>query len=278
MHCLFIPEKRLLLNVICSFYRQAVISVVKSRRNAVISSLKQYQGYSIHATDGNIGKVSQFFFDDNAWLVRYLVVDTGGWLTGRLVLIPPQVLGEADRSGQFLSVQLTKDQIADSPGVDTDQPVSRQHEIDMYDYYGWPYYWAPGVGTPSVLLGLEMAGVGGRGKDPDQHSDPHLRSTREVAGYHIQARDGDVGHVKDFLVDDQSWKLLYLVVDTGGWLSDRKVLISPNWVEEINWPEHGVRVGLKRETIQNSPLYIEDSLIDEAYQSNLDAYYQHKLH
>lgn len=101
----------------------------------MLRNVKEMKGYTIHATDGDIGDVSDFYFDDHDWVVRYLVVDTGNWLTGWRVLIAPFAFREADWRTEKILVSLTRDQVRNSPDVDTAKPISRQHEIEFAQYY-----------------------------------------------------------------------------------------------------------------------------------------------
>lgn len=200
----------------------------------MLRSSKDLRGYTLHATDGDIGTVADFYFDDARWTVRYLVADTGGWLSGRQVLISPLALGAADWQERRLHTTLTREQVEHSPGSDTDQPVSRQHESELARYYRWPYYWGAaeawgGYTYPYELMAATAAAEADRQEPPaeEEHGDPHLQSVREVTGYRIGARDGAIGHVEDFIVDDQSWAIRYLVVDTRDWLPGKRVLIAP---------------------------------------------------
>ncbi len=118
-------------------------------------------GYAIDASDGRLGTVSDFLFDDASWLVRWLVVDTGKWLSGRKVLLPPSVLGHLDRERGAFSVRLTMQEIKDSPDIDTDRPVSRQMESHLYDYYGWNPYWSTGLYMGGYAYMGGMGGIGG---------------------------------------------------------------------------------------------------------------------
>lgn len=108
----------------------------------MLRSVNDLEGYAIEASDGKVGKVIEFYFDDEKWTVRYLVADTGGWLTGRKVLISPSALGDIDWDSRQLHVDMPKKRVENSPDIDTDKPVSRQHERAYYDYYSYPYYWA----------------------------------------------------------------------------------------------------------------------------------------
>src|SRR5271170_2325925 len=229
-------------------------------------------GYAIAASDGQIGTVSDFLFDDTNWSVRWLVVDTGHWLSGRKVLLPPSVLGQLDAKKEEFSVTLTMQQVKDSPEIETDRPVSRQMETSVYDYYGWSPYWGTGfyMGGYGYLPGSGMASpyLGARRRDEEiavaqrDHDDVHLRSVEAVTGYHIHASDGEVGHVEDFLVDDADWSIHYLVVDTKNWWPGKKVLILPQSAGEIDWTDRLVNLGVDRQRIKDSPPYDPTMTID----------------
>lgn len=213
----------------------------------MLRSVKELHGYPILASDGEIGKVDEFYFDDEEWRIRYLVVDIGKWLSGQRVLISPAVLGQPNQMTHVLPVTLTQEQVNDSPDIDQDKPVSRQPKIE---------YW-PGLGIPTNpgVAGLYAAAQSVADKDEEHKPDPHLRSTREVIGYHIQARDGQIGHVEDFIVDDETWKIRYLVVNTRNWLPGKKVLVEPRWVDRVSWAGSKVFVALLRASIKDKPGY-----------------------
>jgi sporulation protein YlmC with PRC-barrel domain len=206
-------------------------------------------GYAIAASDGHLGTVSDFLFDDKSWLVRWLVVDTGDWLSGRKVLLPAFALGHPDPGKKEFSVRLTMQQVKDSPDIDTERPVSRQMEANVYDYYGWSPYWGGGLfmgGYYGSDYGYGYSyGSGGvtplsappRQEDDAERNrdDPHLRSTEAITGYYIHASDGEIGHVQDFLVEETDWSIHYLIVDTRNWWPGKKVLVSPRSVRDIDW-------------------------------------------
>jgi uncharacterized protein (TIGR02284 family) len=231
----------------------------------MLRSVSELTGYSILATDGQIGKVAEFYFDDITWTIRYLVVDTGNWLVNQKVLISALVLGQPEGQTRQLSVDLTQKQVENAPSIDLDRPVSRQHEIALHDYYGWPWYWisVPGgvypLGVPPVapseIIKDEEDELEEKEPPEEQRADPHLRSTAEVMGYHIAATDGEIGHVEDFIVDDESWTIHYMVVDTRNWLPGKKVLLSPAWIDLVSWPELRVHIGVTQERVKNSPEY-----------------------
>jgi hypothetical protein len=240
----------------------------------MLRSIKELHGYTVRATDGDIGTVHEFYFDDHTWTIRYLVVDTGGWLSGRPVLLSTLALGQPDWEERVFPVLLTREQVEHSPDIATHKPVSRQMEGDLHAYYGWSPYWRTSMSTlgagaaavAHVISGTEE-GSGEPGRDP------HLRSTRQVSGYHIQASDGEIGHVEDFIAEDEAWVVRYIVVDTRNWLPGRKVLVAPAWIERVSWAERKVHVDLTRETIKHSPEFDPSAPVNREYELRLYDYY-----
>ena len=239
---------------------------------------KTLNGYKLDSLDGVIGKVKEFYFDDRHWAIRYLVADTDNWLLGRQVLISPYALRAVIPEEQQIAVDLTKKQIEDSPSLSSDKPVSRQFEETYYGYYGYPAYW----GGPYMWGAYSYpftARDGQKWRESTQNEkawDPHLRSTHDVSGHHIQAADGEIGHVDDFIIDDETWAIRYLVIDTRNWWPGKKVLISPQWIERVSWSESKVFVNLLRETIKRSPEYSEESLLTRDYETGLHGHYNRK--
>jgi len=227
----------------------------------------------MHARDGDMGYIDDLLFHDDRWNVRYVVINTRRWLPGRKVLLVPDVLGAVEIGTKRLTVDLTKDQVKKSPRIDADKPVSRQKEIDLFEYYGWSPYWGAGHGgfTQPVVADVtpeqvELSGVNAPG-------DPHLRSMRAVRGYAIDAFNGLMGEVEDFIVDDDAWVVRYLVVDTHKWLSGRKVILAPSWVARINWQERTLVTELSKEQIKESPPYDSAQAIDRDYEARIHDYY-----
>jgi len=242
----------------------------------VLSKAKTLKDYKLGSLDGEIGKVKEFYFDDWHWAIRYLVADTGNWLMNRQVLISPYALVAVSKEEQHISIALTKKQIENSPPLDSDKPVSRQYEEDFYGYYEWPLYWGgPYMWGyyPKIVRDHEKWREPTKG---DKAWDPHLRSTHEVAGYHIEAADGEIGHVEDFIIDDETWAIRYLIVATQNWWPGKKVLVSPQWIERVSWHEEKVFVNLSREAIKQSPEYTEESLLTRDYETGLHRHYNRK--
>lgn len=252
-------------------------------------SIKSLQGDTIHATDGDFGTVDDFLFDDENWAIRYLVIDTGKWIPGRRVLISPASL-ETKRSPSELATSLSKEQIKNSPDVYSDQPVSRQREAEYLDYFHYPYYWrGPALwgttaypfypaGAPPMRYPDRVSGSTGSAAAPaiqrlPEAGDTHLRSAAEVTGYYIEASDGEIGHVEDFIVDDKSWEIRYMVVDTVNWWPGKKVVVAPEWITGVSWSNSRVTVNLSREKIKNAPEYDPRTIVSRDYENRLYEYY-----
>ncbi len=248
-------------------------------------SVKSLMGYTLGAIDGEIGTVKEFYFDDQTWTVRYLIVETGNWLLGRKVLISPKSLLRPDWEAERFPVNLTKEQIKNSPDIDTAKPVSRQQEMELNTHYSLGSYWGGGLWGAGMGIGTTGMMIGGRLPLEEAVSrsmntpgtaiegDPHLRSTKEVTGYNIHATDSEIGEVQDFIIDDHSWKLDYMVVETGNWLQGKKVLLSPDMIKEINWGTSKIIVNVPVARIKNSPEYDPSQPVSEVYEANLYDYY-----
>jgi hypothetical protein len=248
--------------------------------------------YTIKASDGVIGHIKDLYFDDKAWVIRYLVVDTGSWLSSRKVLISPIALGRPDRQAKELPASISKAQVKDSPNIDTEKPVSRQHELQYFAYYGYPYYWdgaglwgegsypGPslsgfGYSSADAERRAKQAGYARAGADKQDGDDPHLRSCKVVRGYHIQASDGDIGHVESLIVDEETWAIRYLIVEASNWWIGHKVLIAPPWIGEVSWEKSTVSVNLTRDAIRHSPPYDPGMLLDREQETGIHAHYGH---
>jgi len=228
----------------------------------MLRSIKQLYGDGLRATDGDIGHIKDFYFDDQDWAVRYVVVDTTSWLSGRLVLITPHVFTNFDLDGVYRTVNLTRKQIEDSPDFDSHKPISRQYEGEYYRYYGWPNYWqeagpwgfgAIPMAEPIVIEPPDLSAA--EPTQPVANGDSHLRSTQALNGYHIQTDEGPIGHVIDFILDHESWNICHLVIETGHWFSGKEIVISPGQVVRISYEESKVFVSVTKESILKAPEY-----------------------
>ena len=228
----------------------------------MLQSIKHLYSETLRALDSEIGHVKDFYFDDTNWAVRYLVADTGSWIAGRQVLLAPHAFGTLHQNAKVLLVNLTRKQIENSPSIETHRPVSRQFEEEYYQYYGWPSYWMgdltwgisdfPALGRLNGSFQNENPNASG---DSHELVDPNLRSTQAMLGYQIQATDGTIGQVSDFIVDDQSWVIHRLIAETGHWLSGKEVLISLNQIDGISYEKSKVLVKLTKEAIRQEPEY-----------------------
>jgi uncharacterized protein YrrD len=239
----------------------------------MLANTKTIKGYQLHSLDGEIGAVQEFYFDDRYWTIRYLIADTGNWLTSRQVLISPYSLVAVNNEERYISVDLSKKQIEDSPSWNSDKPVSRQFENAYYGYYGYPKYW----GGPQ-MWGYYPFIVRDRGQwrasiQGEKSWDFNLRSTHDVSGHQVQAVDGEIGHVEDFIINDETWTIRYLIINTRNWWPGSHVLVSPKWVERVSWSESKVFVNLSRETIKQSPEFAAESLPTRDYEIQLHRHY-----
>ena len=240
----------------------------------MLNCVKELKGYKLKCTDGDIGGVVEFYFDDRFWVVRYLVAQTGSWLTKKQVLISPYAMKEVTREDESIFVNLTKKQLEECPSTDADKPVSKQFEEAYYQFFGWPVYW----GGP-FMWGDYAFIQNGRKKaaaavKTEKAWDPHLRSTKYVTGYRIHAEDGEIGTVEDFIIDDESWAIRYIIVNTGEWLTGKKVLISPRWIERVSFDEKKVYLGLTMENIKQAPEYTPETMPDRDYEERLHLHYK----
>ncbi len=236
-------------------------------------------GHELRARDGIIGKVDDLYFDDQNWRLRYFVLETGGWLKKRRrVLISPEAIHAPEWNSRTLPVALTKDQIRESPSLEGDFPVSRQSEKLLREHYGWPLYWGAAFPGSSVLppsaARVETTSATIKTVAPTGAlEDSNLRSAKEASHYRIHASDGEIGHATDFLIDDRTWDIRYIVIDTKNWLPGKKVVVSPWWISEVKWPAAEISVDLTKESIEHSPDYDPDHSLTTDYLGKLYDHY-----
>ncbi len=240
----------------------------------MLKCLKPLLGYVIQATDENIGRVKDFYFDDQHWIIRYLVANTGNWLPGRLVLIATEALGPPKWDDQEFPVMLTAKHVENSPSIEVDQPISVQKEQALRAHFQWPPYWdlggAPIARKIKPILSAETAQV----LDQTEHAgDPHLQNVNEVFDYVIQAVDGKIGHVEDFVIDDLNWHIRYMVIDTGNWIPGKKVLVAPRWIRDISWSDQTASVIHSQEQINSCPEFDPNVPITRQYEEQLYEHY-----
>lgn len=238
------------------------------------------KGLKIRTADGDVGHIDDCYFDDSLWAIRYLIADTGGWLSGRQVLIAPAAVRHADWSAGALHVGLTRQQVQNSPDVAAHKPISRQLEERLLTHYGWPVYWAPTAGDvdlpppghlpPRVK---EKAADSREQADTTSPADAALRSMGELTGYHIRAADGAIGHVEDYIVDHRMWVVRFVLVDTANWLPGRKVLLAPDWFTTVNWADCTADVDMTRQAVKDSPRYEPTAPVGDGYVGELHDYY-----
>lgn len=237
-------------------------------------SFKAIKGSSLSSLDGELGSVRDLLFEDAGWKIQYLIVDLGDWLPGRKILLPPTAVGNPDSKSGTLPVALTREQIRNSPDLDTDKPFSQRMQEELFAYYGWPgmptYHYSP-VGAyapPHVTEATEPA--------PSEESSegPQLRSCREITGYAIVTLDGEAGNVEDLIVDtDDAWKISLVAVDTGNWHLGRKIMLPPGSVSEVRWSDKSLSVDLTRDQVQGSPEYHPQTPVDIEFEKRVLDYY-----
>lgn len=228
-------------------------------------STNELSGYHILATDGECGTIKDFLFDDESSIVRYLVIDTGGWLTGRKVLISPVAIDQPNLDTRELPTVLSRENIETSPAIEEDLPVSRQIESKLSTHFNWPVYWgASGTRLEQQTSATQVAELKGN---------PHLRSINEVIGYHIQCMEGTIGHIDDLILDTESWSMRYVVIDTRNWFPGKKVIIAFDWITHFTWEDRKAHVDLTRKQIKNAPIYDSHLPVNRAYEIQLYDFY-----
>lgn len=253
----------------------------------ILRNAKQLEGHALEAQDGLIGQVKDFYFDDHQWHIRYVVVETGAWLQSRRVLISPVALRDYDGTSEVFPVNLTKEQVRTSPAIDTDKPVSRQHEEALQQHYGWPGYWEGIFGAGGLAAPITVQPTPEETTEPGptdglqplkKRGDPFLRSVNDTIGHHIEASDGAIGHAEDFLLDDEHWLIRYLVVDTRNWWPGKKVIVAPAWILDVSWEKKRVVVNLTRDMIRQSPPFEPTMPWNEDYATALHEHYGRPRH
>jgi uncharacterized protein YrrD len=259
----------------------------------LLRNMKDIEGFAISATDGVLGLVRDFYFDDESWVVRYFIVETGMWHSNRRTLISPMAMGIPNWSEKLIPAALTQKQVKNGPDIDTDKPVSRQHEMGYLGYYGYPDYWGGGglwgAGMyPDVLQGGLDQAMATRGNqrprrlpghsknatsEAGRQNDLHLRSANQVMRYYVHATDGDIGHVQGILVEEKTWAIRYIIVNTSNWWLGHEVLIAPEWIDDVYWAESKLMIALTRESLRDAPKYDSKVPVTREHEKILHAFY-----
>ncbi len=261
----------------------------------MLRNMQDLEGFTIGATDGVIGQVKDFYFDDESWVIRYLVVETDRSGSRKRVLISPISLLQPNWPERVLPASISRAQVDASPDIDTEKPVSRQHEMGYLGYYGYANYWGGGgLWGGGLYPDMLQAGQGpeasGRSAVRNLHKrkigtldyasrhpagDPHLRSANDVMRYYVHATDGDIGHVQGIVIDDKTWAIHYVIVNTSNWWLGHQVLIAPEWIDDIYWAECKLMVALTRRSLKDAPKYDPKALPNHEQERLLHAHYGH---
>ncbi|MEK7393306.1 MAG: PRC-barrel domain-containing protein [Fibrobacterota bacterium] len=243
----------------------------------MLSKANTLKGYALNGLDGELGTVEEFHFDDLHWTIRYLVAETGDWLADRKVMISPYALNFVDNDRRSVSVDLTWKQIEESPRLEGNDPVTREFEESYHAHFGWPGYWDGPYAWGALPYLLMQAGKKAyTALSPKQPKDPHLRSTSDMTGVVIHALDGEIGRIVDFIIDDNSWSIRYMIVDSGPWWHGKRILISPRWLERLDWNGSKAFLKFSRDTIRSAPEYVEVPLVSREYENSLHNHYLRK--
>ncbi len=244
----------------------------------MLRSMNEIVDYHFFAKKENIGRCKDLLFDDWWWTVRHLVADTGGWLEGHQVLISPVMIEKMDWKTRMVMVNITKDQLENCPSPSDEETVSREHEKQIFMHYGYPDYWNGtglwGAAAYPWILDTEPVMENQEKDDGEETRENHLRSFKELKGYSIKASDGEIGHVEDFILDDETWALRYVIVDTRNWLpGGKKVMLSLNWARSVSWSESSFEMDMPKEKIEKGPEFDPEKPVNVEYETRLYDYY-----
>lgn len=256
----------------------------------MLHTLNDLENIAIHATDGDIGQTKALYFDDKQWVIRYLVVETGSWLFSKKVLLSPISIKHLNWEDNTLTLSITREQVKNSPDIDTEKPVSRQYEVDYMRYYGYPYYWSNiglwGDFPNPYMIAPDYSNIAPQPDEnpdapdsaeiEDQDQDQHLRSSHAVTGYHLEAQDGDLGHLQGMLIDTDTWAIRYLIINTSNWWLGHSVLIAPQWIKEVNWLTSKIYVAMTRQQIKDAPIFDPSVPFDRELEKDLQRHYDRK--
>jgi uncharacterized protein YrrD len=224
-------------------------------------------GLKVEATDGRIGKVDDIFFDEAVWKVRHFVVDAGGWIQEREVLIAPQAMTGISITESSIHTELSREKVENSPPLQTDLPVSRQYERFLYEYYGWRPYWVypdgfslaevypPDTGEEKPEGRTREQGAGLEGADVVP-----MRSWRDVSGHRVHAADGFFGHVDDLLLSPTDWSVVGVVVNTAHWWQHHDIVIDVSKVKDVSWENECFEVAMTSQELRDATPFKDEML------------------
>jgi hypothetical protein len=245
----------------------------------------------VKASDGEIGAVRDFLFDDRSWKIRWMEVETGNWLPGRRVLIHPSAIAPLALPpkpalpmmsfGQTLelTVNLTRAEVEAGPQARAGEPVTRDMESLLYDYYGWDPYWGVSHFGAGALPNSEQQIVPDAAeRDADAETfplgdDSGLHSVASVKGLSVHAADGDIGHVENLLADDTNWEIRYLVIATRNWWPGKVVQLSPYAVKDIDWFGEHINMNVTREQVKSAPAWDPLAMADKVSEEALHRHF-----
>jgi hypothetical protein len=256
----------------------------------MLHTLNDLKNLAIHASDGDIGLTKDFYFDDKQWVIRYLVVETGSWLFSKKILLSPISIKELSKEEQTLTVTISRDQVKSCPDIDSEKPVSRQYEVEYMRYYGYSHYWdntgiwgsypSPNMIAPgyySVAPKTDDLDSPDNFADVDaalsRDNDHHLRSSDAVTDYHLDAIDGELGHLQGMLIDIDTWEIRYLIINTSNWWLGHLVLIAPKWIKEVSWPTSKIYVDMTQKQVKNAPTFDPSEPFNLEHEQSLQAHY-----
>ncbi len=250
----------------------------------------------IQTSDGAYADIEDIYFDDISWSIRYFVADIGTWLSARLVLVSPEAIRRYSEESKTFQTNLTRQQIIDSPAFDSEKTVSRQHEENLRQFYGWSPYWFasrdiyPLAGIYMYpLYGASLSHEGGWREDQlpptvagdvqtrvdqDKEQEVHLRSFNEVLNYSLRAIDGDIGELDDLLIESETWRITHIIADARKWWPGGQFVIDRGLVQDISWNDRNIVVSMTRDEVKDAPPYDRDRGISHSDEIILSHYYQ----
>ncbi|GGD02692.1 hypothetical protein GCM10007216_36830 [Thalassobacillus devorans] len=239
------------------------------------------KNYNIQANDGELGKVKDLYFDDKKWTVRYLVADTRKWLPGKKVVVSPSGVKAVDTGEEVVHVENNKEDIRHNATLEEKQDFSYEKEMELSDTFGWKQYWAGEFLWGGYLTPMDPVEEPARAAEPQTTQEPpindnvhdrkdKLRSSESIKGEFkhgvVHGENGKIGYIKDLMIDEGTWRIRYLLVDTSEWSTNERVLLSPDWLQSVDWLTNDFYIDLKLETIEDGPNYEKDQTVTKEFE------------